>query len=320
MTAPEPTPASRRPLRIVAGLALLAAVGWIVLRSAPALLANDLATPAVVVLTAALGAALLMTGLRRRASARGGALRLILRLAATAAAFGLAAIVVWLTPAVATERALEAFASDAAVTVTDSRQDTVYRPSAPVSEAGLVFYPGGKVDPRAYAVLARGIAERGYPVVVLKCPLNLALLCPRAADDYLAGPGWTVGGHSLGGVEAGIDVAAGAAFDGLLFWASYPIDDVSGRAIEVTTVSGTRDPLSTPTEIEEAAVLLPPDAVWVQIAGGIHSFFGDYGEQAGDGDPTISREAAQQQIIAASLNLLARVTGTTPTPVEGETP
>jgi hypothetical protein len=313
VTASAPTPSSRRSLRIVAGVALLAAVGWIVVNSITALVVNDVALPVLLLLTGALGLLLLLTGLRRRPPARGGVIGMILRLAATAAAVGLAGVVVWLTPALATERALDALASDDAVTITDSRRDTVYQPTDPVAETGLAFYPGGKVDPRAYAVLARGIAERGYPVVVLKCPLNLALLCPRAADGYLDGPGWTVGGHSLGGVEAAIDVAAGADFDGLLFWASYPIDDLSDVTLQVATVSGTLDGLSTPEEIREAAALLPPTAVSVPIAGGIHAFFGDYGEQAGDGTPTISRESAQQQIVAATLDLLAGVTGTTPT-------
>jgi len=57
---------------------------------------------------------------------------------------------------------------------------------------------------------------------------------------------------------------------------------------------------------------LPPDTRYVVIDGGIHSFFGDYGLQSGDGTPSITRDEAQAQIHAASLDLLRRVEDTSP--------
>jgi hypothetical protein len=33
----------------------------------------------------------------------------------------------------------------------------------------------------------------------------------------------------------------------------------------------------------------------------VHSYFGDYGEQPGDGTPTVSRSEAQRQIVAATV-------------------
>jgi hypothetical protein len=36
----------------------------------------------------------------------------------------------------------------------------------------------------------------------------------------------------------------------------------------------------------------------------VHAFFGDYGEQPGDGEPGISREEAQQQIVTESLRFM----------------
>ena len=36
----------------------------------------------------------------------------------------------------------------------------------------------------------------------------------------------------------------------------------------------------------------------------MHSYFGDYGEQPGDGTPTVSRAEAQRQIVAATVALL----------------
>ena len=49
----------------------------------------------------------------------------------------------------------------------------VFRPSSPTHK-GLIYYPGGLVDPEAYAVTAQGIADAGYLVVIPKMPLNLA--------------------------------------------------------------------------------------------------------------------------------------------------
>ena len=43
------------------------------------------------------------------------------------------------------------------------------------------------------------------------------------------------------------------------------------------------------------------------VEGAVHSFFGDYGEQPGDGTPTISRDDAQRQIVAATVTLLERI-------------
>jgi hypothetical protein len=47
--------------------------------------------------------------------------------------------------------------------------------------------------------------------------------------------------------------------------------------------------------------------VRVEIAGGIHSFFGDYGLQPGDGVATTSREQAQAEIVTATVAMLDRI-------------
>ena len=49
------------------------------------------------------------------------------------------------------------------------------------------------------------------------------------------------------------------------------------------------------------------DAEFAAVQGGVHAFFGDYGAQPGDGDPGISREAAQEQITAATVDFLGQL-------------
>jgi dienelactone hydrolase len=97
---------------------------------------------------------------------------------------------------------------------------------------------------------------------------------------------------------------------GLLLHASYPASDISGvRGVSVLSVSGTNDGLATPADIEASKANLPADARFTAIDGAVHSFFGDYGPQPGDGVPTISHDEARTQISNASVEFAAGVAG-----------
>jgi dienelactone hydrolase len=179
--------------------------------------------------------------------------------------------------------------------------------------AGLILYPGGRVDLRSYAPTAREIAAQGYLVVVVPMPLNLAFFAPdRAAEVIAAFPEvdrWAIGGHSLGGAMAArFAHRYPSTVHGLVLWASYPAasDDLSARGdLAVASIYGTLDGLATEDEIAASRPLLPPDTRWVAIEGGNHAQFGWYGPQRGDNPATISREAQQQETIAGTLALLA---------------
>ena len=273
-----------------------------------AVMANHPAYQLTLLASVVLGLALVASGARSRPAVSGGALRTTLRVLAAASVIGLAAMLVWLKPFLASSEALQAFGSSPGVAISDSRTATVYEPETPAS-AGLVLYGGARVDPRAYAVLAGRIAAKGYRVVVLKCPFDLQLLCPDAASAYVDDSiPWAVGGHSLGGVAASSYAGSNAAVDGLVLWASFPVADISGRTgLAVSSITGSADGLSTPAKVAERVPLLPADTLFVEIPGAIHSFFGDYGLQPDDGVATISREAAQDQIVAATVALLSRI-------------
>ena len=70
---------------------------------------------------------------------------------------------------------LAALQSDAQVAVETGRW-IVFRPVLTAPTTGLILYPGGKVDARAYAPAAHAIAARGYLVVITPMPLDLAVL------------------------------------------------------------------------------------------------------------------------------------------------
>ncbi len=187
---------------------------------------------------------------------------------------------------------------------------------APIG-TGLVFYPGARVDPRAYATLLAPVVEAGHPVVVVKPPLGFALLdidaATGAVEAYDAwskvdgGPDrWAVGGHSLGGVAASDYAREAATSDvaALVLWAAYPARSLADVDLPVLSVSGTNDALTTPAEIEQSKDLLPPETDFVVIEGANHAQFGDYGDQGGDGEATISDEEARTRIVEATILFL----------------
>jgi hypothetical protein len=209
--------------------------------------------------------------------------------------------------------AVAALESDADVQV-ETEPWLVFRPTDAQADVGLIVYPGGRVDPRAYAPVARAVAEAGYQAVIVPMPLNLAVLAPARAREVMAAfpevDRWVVAGHSLGGAMAANFVRQNpGAADGLVLWAAYPAggDDLSERDLIVASVYGTRDGVALPEEVLAGQSLLPPDTRWAPIEGGNHAQFGWYGEQSGDNPATISREAQQAQVVDATLVVLEQL-------------
>ena len=94
----------------------------------------------------------------------------------------------------------------------------------------------------------------------------------------------------------------------MLLWASYPAQSLAaGDTLAVTSVWGTKDGFTTRDDIKASRADLPAKTAFVRVKGAVHGFFGDYGEQPGDGTPTISRREAQRTIVAATVDLLGRV-------------
>ncbi len=209
--------------------------------------------------------------------------------------------------------ALETPAQTDGVVVT-TRDWLVFRPMAKEPTSGLILYPGGRVEAKAYAPLARDIAAEGHLVVITPVPLNLAFFAPNRASEVMdAFPSvahWAVGGHSLGGAMAArFAHRHPSAVQGLVLWAAYPAesDDLSEENLTVVSIYGTRDGLATPETIDTSRPLLPPDTRWVAIEGGNHAQFGWYGPQSGDHPATITRDDQQRQIVAATARLLQQL-------------
>ncbi len=218
----------------------------------------------------------------------------------------LAAAAYWLRPFPAEQIAIEALErpDGYAVEATPTRITMV--PEGDRSSVGLVFQPGARVDARAYAAILSDIAAAGHPVIIVKQPLGIGFLALGSVRGVLEDrpeTTWAAGGHSLGGVAA--SEAAGDGIAGLVLWASYPARDISELTeLTVSSIYGTADTIAVPGDIQSSQDRLPPQTQLVPVDGAIHSFFGDYGLQPGDGTPTVDRREAQDSIVGATLDLL----------------
>ncbi len=213
----------------------------------------------------------------------------------------------------ASEEAMDCITEEEeAVSVLALDEDTILF-TAQAPKAGLIFYPGGKVQFEAYAPLMKACAERGILCVLMKMPMNLAVLDMNAADgvkekvaehietDVLADiEEWYVGGHSLGGSMAASYMEKNTQeYDGLILLASYSTAHLSQSGKSVISIYGTEDKVLNMEKYEQYKENLPEGFYEEVIEGGCHAYFGSYGAQDGDGVPTITNE--EQMRITADV-------------------
>jgi pimeloyl-ACP methyl ester carboxylesterase len=165
--------------------------------------------------------------------------------------------------------------------------------------SALIFYPGGKVEAESYAPLLRRISREGITCVLVSMPFNLAVFDVNAADRvYGVLPeikNWYIGGHSLGGAMASSYADKNRdLIKGVVLLGAYPTgsDDFPALA-----VYGSEDKVLDRTKLEGVENT-------VEIAGGNHAYFGNYGEQDGDGTASISREEQQRQTAEAVMEFI----------------
>lgn len=207
------------------------------------------------------------------------------------------------TPLEPRSGSVEAVTDDGNVTVDQQRGGYVISPDReePAS-VGIVFYPGGHVDPSAYVpVFAPYVAETGVRVYVPKMPLSLAVLDPdRAAAYRTKAPEirtWYVGGHSLGGTMACRYASNNAdQLDGVVLFGSYCDRTLNETGLSTLQVLGSRDGIVTSAEATASDSNLPQNATIVTIDGANHTQFGSYTGQEGDLTANISYDVAHQRI------------------------
>ncbi len=194
-----------------------------------------------------------------------------------------------------------ALVSDDAVEVTESGSTIVFAgpDEDPANTYGVVFYPGAKVDARAYAPLLHELAREGWTCIDVSMPLDLAILDQDAADRAMAEhpevEHWYVAGHSLGGaMAAGYASRQADKVEGLILLAAYSTEDLSDTQLKVVSIYGSDDGVLIRAHYDEDKANLPQESTSeLVIEGGNHAQFGSYGAQDGDGVAAIP--ASQQR-------------------------
>ncbi|MGN0906047.1 MAG: alpha/beta hydrolase, partial [Bullifex sp.] len=177
------------------------------------------------------------------------------------------------------------------------------------SERALIFYPGGKVAPEAYAPLAKALSREGIMCIIVKMPFNLAVFSPDKADvirdNHPEVRTWYIGGHSLGGSMASSNAAKNPdSYDALILLASYSVSDISDSGLKVLSLYGSNDGVLKLEKYASSRSNLPEDFREVVIEGGNHAQFGSYGKQNGDNDAMITPEEQMNIAVREILSFL----------------
>lgn len=186
---------------------------------------------------------------------------------------------------------------------------TAFVPAEPI--AGLIFYPGGKVEAQAYAPLMAAFARENVLCVLLSMPFDLAVFDINAPDgvqeQFPEIDHWYLAGHSLGGAMAASYAAAHAeSYDGLFLLAAYSTEDLKESGLEVVSLYGSEDQILNMEKYAEYRSNLPESTLESIIDGGCHAYFGSYGPQKGDGSPVITNEEQIRVTVGRCLSVMER--------------
>ena len=198
----------------------------------------------------------------------------------------------------ADEIALEVLAQDSSITVQGDL--TILSPSYPADTA-VIFYPGAKVEAEAYLPLLEQIRQTGVTCILVHMPFRLAIFDANAAEEVMEQfteiQHWYIAGHSMGGAMAS------------QFAADYP-DQVDGLILLGAYIYGDYPPEKTLTVYGSLNQSVEDNIDYtenvVEIQGGNHAQFGNYGPQKGDLPAAISAKEQQKQTVEAIAAFLAQ--------------
>ena len=194
--------------------------------------------------------------------------------------------------------ALEVLASGDHLEVRDHL--TILSPFYPTDTA-IIFYPGAKVEAAAYLPLLDQLRQTGLTCILVEMPFHLAIFDVNAEEDVLSQfpdiqHGY-IAGHSMGGAMASQFASEHPdEVDGLLLLGAYLYGDYPPS--DTLTIYGSLNQ-SVEDQIDYTENV-------VEIQGGNHAQFGNYGPQEGDLPATISAEEQQAQTVTAISDFIAQ--------------
>lgn len=190
----------------------------------------------------------------------------------------------------ASKKAIDSLKSTTSVKIKQDRDGILF--DGPGTDNIFVFYPGGKVEYKAYSPLMRELAKEGLDTYIVEMPFNIAFLgsnsISKIKENYNY-KSWYIGGHSLGGVVAATDTNK-TKVDGLILLASYSTEKINCKTL---SIYGTKDGVLN-IENYNKNINNYKNLKEIKIKGGNHANFGNYGFQKGDNKSTITKSNQQQ--------------------------
>lgn len=188
-----------------------------------------------------------------------------------------------------------------------TKEDYGYFVDGPGTDTAMIFYPGAKVDEKAYAPLMTRLAAGGVDCFLVQMPAHLAILDMDKAEDIMGKYSydkWYLSGHSQGGAAAAIYAAGNPDnIDGLVLLAAYPTKDISDD-ISLLSIYGDQDKVVQMESYDSNKINWPAQSQELIIPGGNHAGYANYGKQAGDGEAQISNDKQQEITATAILNFM----------------
>ncbi len=174
--------------------------------------------------------------------------------------------------------------------------------------SALVFVSGGGVAAEAYVPMLKPLANRGFPVYIMRLPWRISPLSSHRQtvmtrvneliDNSTDMRSFVLAGHSLGAAIVS-EMALRPhekVTEFVLIGTTHPKrHDLSALTVPITKVLGSEDGVASVEKAENNRSLLPESVTWIVLEGANHSQFGHYGSQLFDGDASITREAQQEQ-------------------------
>lgn len=187
--------------------------------------------------------------------------------------------------------ALEVLAQDSGITVQDNL--TILSPTSPADTA-IIFYPGAKVEAEVYLPLLDQIRQTGVTCILVRMPFHMAIFDADAAEKVMEQfpdiQHWYMAGHSMGGAMASKFASDHPnEVEGLILMGAYLYGDYPEE--KTLTIYGSLNQ-SVEDHIDYTQNI-------VEIQGGNHAQFGNYGAQKGDLPAEISAQEQQAQTVTA---------------------
>ena len=186
--------------------------------------------------------------------------------------------------------------TDDYVTVTETNDYISFMPNEGNAKAGYIFYPGAKVEEKAYSELMYNLAKLNIFAAIVKMPLRFAFFnvdgAKKVLNDYSDKVDhFYIGGHSLGGAMSTVYLDINQdAFDGFILLGAYTTKDFSSNdKLWGLTIYGSNDYVLNRNNYAKAKEKMPSHNYEYIVDGGNHANYASYGNQNGDGEATITR-------------------------------